>query len=326
LRWTLMIRYLARRIAYSLFLLVSVSVLSFALVDLAPGDFFETLRLNPRISVSTINALRSQHGLDRSLPVKYFGWLRSVFRGEWGFSIAYDSPAAPILLVRARNTLLLTGTATLFAWLVAIPFGIWSAARQGKGPDFFVRGTISTLLVIPDLVLALLLSMCAVHSGYFPAGGLVSLDFSQMSIWKQYKDLVSHLFLPSLCLTAASLPLLLSHVRTAMAEVLQSPFIAAARGYGIPLRRLLFHHALPAAANPLLSLFGYSIGILLSSSLLIEVIFGWPGLGHLLLEAILQRDFYLVIDAAVLATIFLIGGNLLADVLLYASDPRIRAE
>ena len=155
---------------------------------------------------------------------------------------------------------------------------------------------------------------------------MVSLDFSEMTLWARCKDIASHLLLPSLCLTAASLPLLLSHVRTAVAEVLGSPFITAARGCGIPLRRLLFHHALPAAANPLISLFGFSIGILLSSSFLIEVIFGWPGLGQLLLEAILQRDFYLVIDAVMLATIFLISGNLLADVLLYASDPRIRAE
>ncbi|MGI8962065.1 MAG: ABC transporter permease [Bryobacteraceae bacterium] len=320
-----MIRFFARRILYSLFLLVSVSVFSFALVELAPGDFFETLRLNPRISVSTINALRSQHGLDRPLPIKYFDWLHSVVRGDWGFSIAYDKPAAPILLVRARNTLLLTGTATLFTWLIGIPFGILSAARQGKGPDFFVRGTIAALLAIPDLVLALCLLICAVRSGYFPVGGMVSLDFSQMSTWEKCKDLITHLFLPSLCLTAASLPLVLSHVRTAVAEVLQSPFITAARGYGIPLRRLMFRHALPAAANPLISLFGFSIGILLSSSLLIEVIFGWPGLGQLFLEAILQRDFYLVIDATMLAAIFLITGNLLADVLLYATDPRIRA-
>jgi peptide/nickel transport system permease protein len=321
-----MIRYFARRIFYSVFLLVSVSVLSFALVDLAPGDFFDTLRLDPRISASTINALRSQHGLDRPLPVKYLLWLRSISRGEWGFSIAYDSPAAPILRVRARNTLLLTGTATLLAWLIAIPFGIWSAARQGKLPDIFLRGMISVLLGIPDLVLALLLLICATRSEHFPVGGMVSLDFPQMSAWAKCRDVAGHLFLPTLCLIAGSLPLLLSHVRTAIAEVLQSPFITAARGFGIPLRRLLLHHALRAAANPLISLFGFSIGILLSSSLLVEVIFGWPGLGQLILEAILQRDFYLVIDAAMLAAIFLIAGNLLADVLLYASDPRIRAE
>ena len=111
-----------------------------------------------------------------------------------------------------------------------------------------------------------------------------------------------------------------------MIEVLESPFIAAARAHGIPFRRLLLRHALPAAANPLVSLFGFSLGILLSSSVVIEGIFGWPGLGRLLIEAILERDFYLVVDAAVLATVFLIFGNLLADALLYALDPRIRAQ
>lgn len=320
-----MLYYCGRRILYSFVLLAGVSVLSFALVSLAPGDFFETMRLNPRISGAAIEALRTQHGVDRPLIGKYFFWARSVLHGEWGFSFAYNSPAAPILLIRARNTLLLTGTATLFAWLIAIPFGIWSAARPGKLVDLLVRGTTSALLAVPELVLALLLLMCAVRTRYFPAGGMVSLDFSDLNTWAKCKDFASHLFLPSLCLTAGLLPLLLSHTRTAMAEVLESPFIAAAHGYGIPLRRLLFRHALPAAGNPLISLFGFSIGILLSSSLLIEVIFGWPGLGQLLLEAILQRDFYLVIDSAMLATAFLIAGNLLADILLYASDPRIRA-
>ena len=319
-----MIRYVARRILYSLFLLVSVSLLSFALIDLAPGDFFEAMRLNPRVSASAIDALRSAHGLDEPLPVKYFHWVRCTLSGEWGFSLAYNEPAAPIIRVRARNTLLLTGTAMLIAWLIAVPFGIWSAARRGEWLDSFVQGMISILLAIPDLVLALLLLMWAVRSGHLPVGGMVSLDFSERTFWAKCKDVASHLVLPSLCLTAASLPLLLSHARTAMAEVLESPFITAGRGYGIPLRRLLFHHALPAAANPLISLMGFSIGILLSSSLLVEVIFGWPGLGQLLLEAILQRDFYLVIDSAMLASIFLITGNLLADILLYAIDPRIR--
>ncbi|MBV9303715.1 MAG: ABC transporter permease [Acidobacteriaceae bacterium] len=320
-----MARYFARRILSSLLLLVSVSILSFVLLEFAPGDFYETLRLNPRVSEATVNALRSQHGVNSSLPVRYFRWVHSVSKGEWGYSLAYDSPAAPILWTRAKNTLLLTGTAMILAWIIAIPFGTWGAARRGKAPDWFVRGTTSILLAIPDLVLALLLVLCAVRSGYFPAGGMVSFDFSEMSLWAKFRDLFRHLFLPCLCLAASSFPVLLSHTRTAVLEVLESPFITAARGYGIPVRRLLFRHALPAAANPLISLFGVSIGVLLSSSVLIEVIFGWPGLGQLLLEAILQRDFFLVIDSAMLATAFLVSGNLIADVLLYACDPRVRA-
>jgi peptide/nickel transport system permease protein len=176
------------------------------------------------------------------------------------------------------------------------------------------------------LILGFLLLLLAVRSGYFPLGGAASLDYPQLDFWSKSKDLARHLFLPGLCLTAGLLPLLLSHVRASMIEVLESPFIAAARAHGIPLRRLLLRHALPAASNPLISLFGISLGMLLSSSLVIEGIFDWPGLGQLLIEAILQRDFYLVVDAAVLATVFLIFGNLLADALLYAIDPRIRAE
>lgn len=319
-------RYLARRFLHSVLLLLAVSALTFVLVDLAPGEFFDEMRLNPRISPETVAGLRAEHGLDRPLPVRYLHWLRSVAQGDWGFSFAYDSPAAPIVWVRARNTLLLTGTATFLAWLIAIPTGIWSAAKAGKAPDLLTGGVISALLAMPDLVLALLLLLFAVKSGYFPPGGMVSLDFEELGFWGKCKDLLRHLVLPGLCLAVAFLPLLLAHVRAAMIEVLDLPFIAAARAHGIAPGRILFRHALPAAANPLISLFGFSLGVLLSSSVVVEGVFGWPGLGQLLIEAILARDFYLVVDAAVLATAFLIAGNLIADVLLYAADPRIRAE
>lgn len=317
-------RFLLRRTLHSLFLLVGASVLSFVLVNLAPGDFFAAMRLNPEISAGTVNALRAQHDLNRPLPVRYLHWVSSIAKGDWGFSFAYNSPAAPILWSRTRNTLLLTGASTALAWLIAIPLGIWAAARPGAWADLFTGGVISVLLAIPELVLALLLLLFAVRTGYFPSGGLMSSGATRA--WTHGTDVVRHLFLPAICLAAGLLPLLLSHVRTAMAEVLQSPFITAARGYGIPSRRLLLRHALPAAANPLLSLFGFSIGMLVSSSLLVEAIFSWPGLGQLMLEAIQQRDVFLMVDTAVLATAFLILGNFIADVLLFASDPRIRAE
>lgn len=321
-----MTRFLSRRLLHGILLLFSVSVLTFALVDLAPGEFFDEMHVDPRISPETLAGLRSQHGLDRSFPVRYFSWVESVAKGEWGFSFAYDSPAAPIIWLRARNTLVLTGIATLLAWFFAIPFGVWSAAKPGRTANALTSGTISTLLAVPDLILALLLLLAGVRSGYFPAGGAVALDFEQLDFWAKCKDLVRHLFLPALCLAAGLLPLLLAHVRASMIEVLELPFIAAARAHGIAPLTLLLRHALPAAANPLISLLGFSMGILVSSSMIIEGVFGWPGLGQLLIEAILQRDFYLVVDAAVLATAFLIFGNLVADILLYAVDPRIRAE
>jgi peptide/nickel transport system permease protein len=314
-------RFLLRRALHSLLLLVGASMLSFVLVDAAPGDYFETMRLNVEISPSTITALRRQHALSRSLALRYWRWVQSGFKGEWGFSFAYDSPAGPILASRAKNTLLLTGTATLLAWLIALPLGLWAAARPGSWIDALTSGTVSALLATPELVLALLLLLFAVRTGYFPTGGLTTAAAEL----PRSADIARHLVLPSLCLMAGLLPMLLSHVRTAVRETLQAPFVSAARAYGIPFRRVLLRHVLPAAANPLISLFGLSLGMLISSSLLIEAIFSWPGLGQLMVEAILQRDFFLVIDASVLAAGFFIAGNLLADLLLYASDPRIRA-
>jgi peptide/nickel transport system permease protein len=317
-------RFLLRRTLHGLLLLIGASVISFLLANLAPGDFFDEMRVNPEISRETLASLRSQYGLDRPLPRRYLQWVRSVISGQWGFSFAYNSPAGPILWSRSGKTLLLTGAATLLAWLIALPVGGWAAARPGSSIDWLTKGTVAILLAMPELVLALLLLLFAVRTGYFPAGGLMSLESLDTGVWSETKDITKHLFLPSVCLAAGLLPLLLSHVRAAVAEALESPFIGAARGHGIPFRRLLLRHALPAAANPLISLFGFSLGMLISSSLLIETVFSWPGLGQLMLEAIQQRDFFLVVDAAVLSTAFLIGGNLIADVLLYASDPRIR--
>jgi peptide/nickel transport system permease protein len=318
-------RRLIRRAVHSFLLLVATSVLSFALVNLVPGDFFEGLRVNPQVSPMTVAALRSQYGLDRPFPIRYFLWIRSVAKGEWGFSFAYNTPAGPIVWARARNTLLLTGTATILAWFIAISFGTYAAARPGSSIDLITSGTVSTLLAVPELVLAILLLLFAVHFGRLPPGGMTSSDFPHISTLAKARDIAMHTLLPSACLAAGLLPLLLSHVRSAVAGVLKSPFILAAHGYGIPFRRVLWRHALPAAANPLISLFGFSIGLMMSSSLLVEAVFSWPGLGQLMLEAILQRDFFVIVDSAVLAAGFLIAGNVIADLLLYANDPRIRA-
>ena len=317
-------RFLAGRLLHGLFLLFGVSVLSFLFVALAPGSFLDEMRLSPQISPETVGALRAQYGLDRPLPVRYARWVRSVLRGELGFSFAYNTPAAPLLRVRARNTLVLTGSATLLAWATAIPIGVWAAARKGRVVDQLTTASATALLAVPDLLLALGLLLLAVRTGWFPTGGMVSLGFEALGFGAKVKDAARHLTLPVVTLVVGTLPVLVKHVRAAMIEVLDSAFLRAARGHGIPRRRLLFRYALPAAANPLISLFGFSVGALLSTSLLVEVVMSWPGLGPLLLEAILARDLYLVIGAVMFSTVFLLAGNLLADVLLYANDPRIR--
>jgi peptide/nickel transport system permease protein len=307
------------------FLLIGVSILTFLFSTLAPGNYYDEMRLNPLISPETVAALRAQYRLDRPLPVRYGRWLLSLLHGEMGFSFAYNSPVAPLLWVRARNTLLLTVTATLIAWALAIPLGIWSATTFGRLPDRALSWATAGLLVIPDLVLSLGLLILAVRSGWFPTGGMVSAGFESLSWFQQVRDIALHMELPVLALVLSALPMLVRHVRAAVADVLQAPFVRAARGHGISRRTLLYRYVLRAAANPLITLFGISLGALLSGSLVVEVVMSWPGLGPLLLEAILARDVYVVIGGVLCSTVFLVVGNFFADMLVYWADPRIRS-
>jgi len=251
--------------------------------------------------------------------------MRSVLRGQMGFSLAYNSPVAPLLWMRARNTLLLTLTAMLLAWALALPLGIWSAEKRGGLPDRAVSLATATLMVVPDLVLALGLLILAARSGWFPTGGMVSVDFAELSSAGKFRDLALHMALPVAALVLSALPTLVRHIRAAVGDALTAPFLRAAMAHGISRRKLLYRYALRAAANPLISLFGFSVGALLSGSLIVEIVMSWPGLGPLLLEAILARDLYVVIGGVLFSTVFLVCGNFLADMLLYWADPRIRA-
>jgi len=319
-------RYLSRRLAHGFLVLAGVSVLSFVFVALAPGEFLNEMRLDPRISPEMVAALRDRYGLDQPLPLKYLHWLQSVLRGELGFSFAYDRPVAALLWPRARNTLLLTVPATLAAWLIAVPIGAWCASQRGRWADRVCAGTTTALLTVPELLLALGLLVVAVRTGYFPIGGMRSAAFAQLGTWDKAKDLAVHLFLPATALILVNLPVLIRHVRSSLIDVLASPFIQGAHARGVPPRRLLFRDALRAASNPLISLLGLSIAGLLSTSLVVEAVMSWPGLGPLLLEAIAARDLHLVIGAVMCSTLFLLAGNLVADALLYLSDPRVRAD
>jgi peptide/nickel transport system permease protein len=319
-------KFLERRVLHGLLLLIGASVLCFLFTDLSPGSFFDEMKLNPQISSETIAALRSQYGLDQPLLVRYGCWVKSVVQGDWGYSFAYNLPVRSLLVVRARNTLLLTALATVIAWLIAIPLGVWTGSRSGSWEDRLAMAGTSFLLCIPELVLALGLLYGVVRTHALPAGGMSSVGFDDFGLPGKLRDLAWHLVAPVTILVLASVPILVRHVRASMVEVLKAPFIQAARGHGVGRLRLLFHYALPAAANPLISLFGLSIAGLLSGSLLVEVVMGWPGLGPLLLEASISRDVYVVVGAVMASTVFMILGSFLADLLLAVVDPRVRVE
>ena len=315
--------WILRRLGHGLLLLLGVSLLTFGFTELAPGDYLDALRLDPQISAETLAAMRSRYGLDQPLAARYLTWLRSTLSGDLGFSFAYDRPVAPLLWPRARNTLLLAATATLLAWLIAVPLGAWVAASRRWVQTLFA-GITSALLALPDLLLGLAAMLLAVRTGFLPAGGMVSVDYETLGTWGRLQDVATHLLLPVSVLTLTIVPVLARHVHASLSEALPAHFLQVARRCGLSKQRWLLRHALPVAANPLISLFGFSIGSLLSASLLVEVILSWPGLGPMLLAAILARDAHLVIGVVLLSTLLLILGNLIADLLLRLADPRIR--
>jgi len=315
-----------RRAAHAVLLLIFVTAISFVMLELAPGDFASEMRMNPQISSETIDAVRERYGLDRPLPVRYARWIAAAARGDFGFSFAYNVPASSLLWVRARNTLIIAVPAMAIAWTIALLLGAWTAHRKGGWIDRTAGGVTSALLGVPDVLLALGALALAAATGWFPTGGLQSGRVSDGSTVAAAIDLAWHAALPVLVLVLASVPALLRHVRAGFVEVLDAPALRAARGHGIAPRRLLVRHALPLAANPFISLAGFSVATLLSGSLLVEVVLSWPGLGPLLIDAIFARDVHVVIGAVVLSTALLACANLLADLALVVVDPRIRAE
>jgi peptide/nickel transport system permease protein len=320
------VKYIGRRLLRAALLLIGVSALCFLFTEMAPGSFFDEMRLNPQVSPETIASLRSHYGLDQPLAIRYSRWLQAAVRGDLGYSIAYNLPVAPLLWSRAKNTLFLSLTALLATWIISVPLGVSAGDQRGGLLDKLVIAASSVLVSVPELVIAIALLAIAVRWRILHVGGMMSSDFETLSAGAKLDDILLHLALPVLILVLGETAVIVRHVRASVIEVLQTPFVQAARGFGISRTRILFRHVLPVAANPAISLLGFSLAGLLSGSLIVEVVCGWPGLGPLILEATLSRDLYLVIGGIMFSALFMIGGTLVTDVMLFALDPRMRKE
>jgi len=210
--------------------------------------------------------------------------------------------------------------------MLAVPLGVLAAVRRWTWIDGLFSGGTSFLLALPDVLIALLALVLALKTGIFPSGGMSSIGVQTQGAWSHWIDLAWHMVLPVGALVLGSVATILRHVRSSILDVMDASFMRAAEGHGLRKYKLLVHYALPAAANHLISLFGLSVAMLLGSSILVEVVMGWRGVGPLLLEAILARDLFVVIGAVLLSTLLLVLGNFLADVLLCLLDPRIRIQ
>jgi peptide/nickel transport system permease protein len=319
-----MLAFILKRLLHMIPLLLGVSLLTFLLMALSPGNYFTTLSQNPQISPETIASLKARFHLDRPWYVQYFFWLKNILSGDFGYSMAYKIPATSLILQRLWNTFVLSFFGLIIAWGIALPLGIWAAMKKGTWVDHACSFIAFLGLSIPDILLALLALWFAAATGWFPVGGAASPLHDLLSPGQRLWDSVHHLILPAIVLAASDLAGVMRQMRSNLLDTLRAEYVTAARARGLGEGWVVYKHALRNAVNPLLTMFGYSLAGLLSGAFIVENIMAWPGLGRLTMEAFMQKDSYLVVDCVVMATALLVVGNFIADLLLAWSDPRIR--
>jgi len=318
--------FLLRRLLLLPVILLGISVISFTLLQLAPGDYLDSLKLRPDVSPELIEEQRRKLGLDRHPVEQYLRWLWSALRLDFGYSFSYKIPVAELLAQRLPATFLLAFCATAFAWLIAIPLGVLAALWQGSVFDRLSSALAFFALAVPEFFLALLAVFFAAQTGWFPLTGLTSVDHEFLPPWQKFLDIAHHLFLPTVVLGIGSVASLMRIMRANFLDTMRAEFVMAARAKGVPELRVLFIHTLRNAINPLVTIFGYSIAGLLSGSLIVEIVMGYPGIGLLVYEAFFQKDIYVVMASILMASLMLVLGNLIGDISLALVDPRIRLE
>jgi peptide/nickel transport system permease protein len=323
-------RYILKRSIQAIITLFLASILCFAIIQLSPGNFLDTLKQNPKITPQRIQELKDQFGLSdkkdfASLTNQYFKWLWQALQGNLNFSMLYFQPVSLLIGQRIRATLELAIASIIVTWAVAIPLGIIGAVNQNKFIDKFLRVLSYTAQGFPSFVTSLsLLIVAQICSPLLPVGGRTSINHEELSWFGQLVDILWHMILPTIALTITGFAGLQRITRGELLDVLRQDYIQTARAKGLSENRVIYVHALRNAINPLVTLLGFEFASLLSGAFIAEFFFNWPGLGKLILTAVTAKDLYLVMGSLMIGAIMLIVGNLLADLLLKFVDPRIK--
>jgi len=319
-----MIFFALKRFLIAVLLLVGISFLTFWLMHATPGNFFDSLKLNPQISPETIARYEKLYGLNQPLLVQYGRWLFNVCKGEFGYSFFYNVPVSHVILSRLGNTFILSFASLLLTWSLAIPLGVWAALHHNRLVDRSLSILSFAAFSTPSFFLAILVLYMVSQWGILPLGGMHSPDYESFSWPLKIFDLARHLVIPTVVLSLASIASLQRIMRGNMLAVLHQQYITAARAKGLPENQVIYRHALKNAFNPMVTLLGYELSGLISGAALIEIVCSWPGLGSLMLTAVRSKDVYVVMAELLLTSSLLLIGNFLADIALARLDPRIR--
>jgi len=327
-----MLAYIARRTVLACGTILAISIVSFVIIQLPPGDYLTayiaTLRAQgDAVSMEQIESLREQYGLDRPIMEQYGLWMWNMLHGDFGVSLDYNRPVSELIGERLFLTIVVTLSAMVFTWMLAIPIGIYSAVRQHSAGDYVFTFIGFIGVAIPGFLLALVLMYGAYAWFGLSVDGLFSdeyieADWSLARVW----DLLSHLWVPAIVLGAAGTAQLIRILRANLLDELRKPYVVAARAKGLSLWRAVIKYPVRVALNPLVSTIGYLLPALVSGSVIVSVVLNLPTVGPLLWRALLAQDMYLAGTIVLLLSTLTVIGTLLSDILLVILDPRIRLE
>ena len=321
-----MITVVIRRLLTLVPLLLGITMLVFILMSLAPGDFLTPVKAQRDVPAQLIESIEEEFGLNHPWYIQYFKWLGNVLRGSLGYSWVYKLPVTDLIGQRLLATFLLSLCALLFAWCIAIPLGVLSAIYKDSVFDKTASTLAYAALSVPEFFLALLFVFVAAQTGWFPLGGATSIEYDYLSATGKMVDRIHHLILPTLALGIGSIASIMRIMRASFLDAIQSGYVTTGRAKGLREFTVMFKHALRNAINPLISSFGFAFAGLLSGALMVEIVLQYPGLGQLMFQSILREDQFVVLASVMMGCSMLVIGNLLADILLAWSDPRIRLE
>jgi peptide/nickel transport system permease protein len=322
--------YLLRRLVLAAITVWAITVVTFIILQLPPGDFVDAYvaqasAMGTAISAAEANALRHAYGLDQSIWVQYAKWLNLVAHGEFGQSFEYGRPVTEVIGDRLWLTILLSVGAIIVTWGLALPIGIYSAVRQYSFGDyvFTLIGFIG--LAVPNFLLALIVMYFGLRLFNMNVGGLFSSDY-QLAPWSWSKvwDLMKHLPVPVLILALAGTAQLVRIMRANLLDELRRPYVVTARARGLAERRVILKYPVRAALNPFASTIGYLLPYTVSGSVIISVVLSLPTVGPLLLHSLISQDMLLGSTIILLLGVLTVAGTLLSDLLLMWIDPRIR--
>jgi peptide/nickel transport system permease protein len=324
-----MFNFLVRRVALGLVTLLLITFVVYALIRHIPGTPLtaDPAMMNPgkMPSAADIKRWERLYGLDKPWYQAYFVWLGNVVRGDLGRSIPQNNkPVAQLIIQRAPATLMLSVTSLVLTYLLSIPVGLWSTIRSGTFPERSVSTLLYMLYSLPAFVAALYLQLLFYSKlGWLPLYGMTSDNYTSLSPSGKLWDILQHSILPIICFTYGSLAYYSRFVHANLEEVSRQDYIRTARAKGVPPSRVIWHHAFRNTLIPLVTLMGLTLPSLLSGAVILEQIFGWPGMGRLFFEAISQRDYDTLMGLTLMFSVLTLLGQLLADVLYAVVDPRV---